>query len=235
MIEEKKCVGTGKARGYGCKEPVPVVLYGKANRVYGLGKSCGCYKDWLINSDEGQKIIAKASLRGKKIVEKKEKKKSREEHSLSLDWSKKLQEEINSIVRTIDKGLTCLARNIRGQIHAGHVYARGGNQTIRYNLHNLHRQSAHSNKYQNDDGKLREGLINEYGAEYMEFIGGLRKTPALTFNNKEYRDLTNKARIILKHLKEKDRIYTKSERIELRNRVNIEMCIYDMEFCEFIN
>ena len=117
-------------------------------------------------------------------------------------------------------------------MHAGHVYARGGNQTIRYNLHNIHRQSAQSNHYQNDDGLLREGLVKEYGNDYMQFISNLRQTPSIHYSNKEYRELTNKARIILKNLQKLDRFYSKSERIELRSRINIELGIYQRCFCE---
>ena len=100
-------------------------------------------------------------------------------------------------------------------------------------MHNIHRQCAQSNRWQNDDGLLREGVVREYGQEYMDFISQLRKTPQLHYNNKEYRDLTEKARVIFKQLKEKDRIYSKSERIELRNRVNVQLGIYPYEFCTF--
>ena len=233
MVENKICRGTGKAIGYGCGKKVPVALYGKPNRVYGLGKSCKCYPTWLTTTVEGSKVLEKAKLSGKKKVEKQIKAKSREEKSLSLNWKKLLQTDINKIVRAIDNGLTCLARGYRGQMHAGHVYARGGNQYIKYNLHNIHRQSAQSNHHQNDDGLLREGVVKEYGQDYMDFISELRRTPEIKYTNKEYRILTNKARVILKELKKVDKIYSKSERIELRNRINLELGIYDAEFCEF--
>lgn len=224
MIKEKKCRGTGKARGFGCGD---LSKY----RKYGLCSTC--QYEWATTNDAGKVWFQKSIISNKKKKENEGKKKSREEKSLSLDWGKKLQTEINAIIRTIDKGLPCLARRKRGQIHAGHVFARGGNQTIRYNLHNIHRQNAQSNHFQNDDGLLREGLINEYGQEYMDFISGLRKTKSLKFNNSEYRYLTTQARIILKSLKEDDKIYNKSERIEMRNRINIEIGIYNLEYCEF--
>ncbi len=86
-------------------------------------------------------------------------------------WYDKLQTEINAIVRIIDKGLPCLARNIHAnQIHAGHIYSRGGTPCLRYNLHNIHRQCAQSNHFQSDDLKLRQGLINEYGRDYMDYL-----------------------------------------------------------------
>lgn len=229
MLEKRICKGTHKyTYGLGCGEPVNA-----KKREFGLGDECGCRNLWLKTDRASEYIAKKIIPKAKKIVKQKIKKQTREEKSLSADWSKRLQDDINSITRTIDKGLTCLARNQRGQLHAGHVFARGGNSTIKYNLHNIHRQCAQSNHYQNDDGKLREGVVREYGQDYMDFISGLRRTPSLNFDNREYRDLTNKARVILKALKAEDKIYSKSERIELRNRINLELKIYSSEFCEF--
>lgn len=222
--KQKKCKGTGKAKGFGCGTM-------SDRRTYGLCPKCKY--DWATSTEEGKEWFKKQKAFTKKRNEKKERKKKRAEKSLQQDWGKLLQTEINAIARTIDAGLTCLATNRRGQMHGGHVYARGGNQTIRYNLHNIHRQCAQSNHFQNDDGKLREGLTNEYGQKYMEFVSKLRQTPTIKYSNVEYRDLTTKARGILRELKKKDKVYSKSERIELRNRVNLELGIYSPLFCEF--
>lgn len=237
----KKCKGTGKAKDFeGCGVELPYTEK-KGIRIYnakfGLGIDCKCYSTWLLSTKEGKEVLNAAKISGKKKVKKEEKRKQFKERtarrSLTKDWSKELQTVINKIVRHIDNGLPCLARKVSGQMHAGHVYARGGNSTIKYNLHNIHRQSAHSNHFQNDDGKLREGIVEEYGQEYMDFISELRRTPQLHFNNKEYRDLTEKARGIFNRMKSERRAYTKSERIEMRNRVNIELGIYHREYCEF--
>ena len=37
---------------------------------------------------------------------------------------------------------------LANQMHAGHVYSRGSNPMLRFNLHNIHRQSAQSNHFQ---------------------------------------------------------------------------------------
>ena len=149
------------------------------------------------------------------------------------DWKKSLQNEINKIVRLIDKDLSCLARNTKGQMHAGHVYARGGNTNIRYNLHNIHRQSAQSNHFQNDDGLLREGLSNEYGKEYMEFISDLRRTPVPKYSQQEYMEMYYKARKIVLRLKKSDINYSLKNRILLRNKINLEMGVYEEKYCIF--
>lgn len=234
----KVCRGTGTAKGFGCNTPLKFTEYNGRrtyDATYGLCPSCKI--DWAINNEEGKKWLSKQTAykikKNKKEKEKEERKELIEAKALIKDWSKELQDVVNKIVRYIDNGLPCLARNQRGQMHAGHVYARGGNQTIKYNLHNIHRQCAQSNHFQNDDGKLREGLINEYGQSYMDFISELRRTPAMNYNNVEYRDLTYKAKSIYKELSKKERVFSKSERIEMRNRINLELGIYDKEFCEF--
>ena len=143
-VKPKKCKGIGKAHGFiGCGE---LSLY----RKYGLCPSC--LSDWSNQTEEGKEFLSSLIIRSNKKMNTDQKKKDRDEKSLNTDWGPKLQDVVNAIVRTIDKDLLCLARNKRGQMHAGHVYARGGNATIRYNLHNIHRQSAQSNHHQNDDG-----------------------------------------------------------------------------------
>ena len=226
-VKAKKCKGIGQANGFdGCNKP-------SVFRKYGLCNSC--LAEWTDTTKEGKEFLSSLVIQSKTKIEKVKKKEHMSEKSLNIDWSSKLQDIVNAIVRTIDHGLLCLARNQRGQMHAGHVFARGGNQTIRLNLHNIHRQSAQSNKWQNDDGLLREGLVKEYGSHYMDFISQLRQTPSLKLSNIEYRELTAMARLILKDLKVADKIYTAMERIELRNRINKELGIYELKYCTFKN
>ena len=224
-MKAKKCIGThSDTKGSGCG----AYAY---QRTFGL--CIQCLRTWAVTTEAGKIWLKKQTAYKIKSNQKEERKELAKERSLHINWSSKLQDEINAIVRSIDKGLTCLARRQGGQIHAGHVFARGGNSTIKFNLHNIHRQCAQSNKWQNDDGLLREGLILEYGNEYMDFISSLRQTPALEFNNSEYRTLTTKARKIVKRLVDEDRIYSLNERIEMRNRINIELKIYDYRYCQF--
>jgi hypothetical protein len=118
-------------------------------------------------------------------------------------------------------------------MHGGHVFAKGGNSSMALNLHNIHRQSAQSNRFQNDDGLLREGLSNEYGENYMQFISELRRTPQLNYLNMEYMDFYKVAKSISKKLIKDGRRYNKEERIVLRNKINLLLCIYESEYCIF--
>jgi len=153
----------------------------------------------------------------------------------TTNWKVKLQDEVCKIARLIDKDLLCLARNKGGQIHGGHIYSRGSNQSIRYNLHNIHRQNAQSNHFQNDDGLLREGLINEYGQNYMDFISQLRRTPELRYDTLEFKERYLKARKIVLRLSKLNLTYTINERIAIRNKINLELDIYDKEYCFYLD
>src|ERR1035437_6717186 len=150
------------------------------------------------------------------------------------NWRKKLQFKVQEIVKYIDRGLPCLARgNFPKRYNAGHIYARGGNTSMALNLHNIHRQSAQSNHFQNDDGLLREGLTNEYGKPYMDFISDLRRTPQLKYSNEDYHQFFLKASGLSLILKKSDNEYDLDARISFRNEVNCQLGIYTAEFCNF--
>lgn len=225
-IKEKKCKGTGKALGYGCSNYTLFRKYGLCN---------DCYRNWLLNTKEGKEVIKKSTISAKKKVDKEKKSERRKSKELITDYSIKLQTKINEIARLIDIGLPCLARrNHAKQIHAGHIYSRGSNFTMRYNLHNIHRQSAQSNHFQNEDGLLREGLKYEYGYEYVEFISSLRSTPSLHYSNAEYKEFYNKASKIVIELRKKGERYNLKQRIDLRNKINLSLNIYDYLFMVYI-
>lgn len=235
MIQQKKCNGIDLAFGFhGCGKIIKV-----ENRKFGLCKEC--LKVWLTTTSKGSDYMNRAMRITKKVHEKEnptikpfDKKQHKKDKEAFKDWSKELQVKVNLIVRLIDKGLPCLARNYQAkQSHAGHLYSRGSNQTIRFNLHNIHRQSAQSNHFQNDDGLLREGLIKEYGQEYMNFISELRRTPQLHIKNAEYHDLYKKASKICLRLQKSDNEYSLEDRIRLRNSINKELGIYDNVYCHF--
>lgn len=229
-VKQKPCKGTdSKTRGLGCG----VLTF---HRKLGLGLMCGCYSDFLLNTEPGKIILQKATLKGsgivKKEIAKESKNKTREQKDKLKNWSAELQKKVNLIVRLIDKGLSCLAtQKMPSQMHGGHVYARSGNQSIRFNLHNIHRQSAQSNHFQNDDGLLREGVVREYGPEYMNFISELRRTPVLKYSNDQYHQFYKKASEIVLKLQKEDKSYCDWERLAKRDIINTELGIYDLEFC----
>lgn len=189
------------------------------------------YKIWLTTTEDGQKEMLKKIAQAKKSIDLAEKEKFNNIKDKVTKWDKKLQSNVQLIARLIDKGLPCLATNKHGQMHGGHIYSRGACSNMRYNLHNIHRQSARSNHWQSDDIKLREGLIKEYGYMYMSFVSGLNKTPQPKLSYIEYKEIYKKSLNIVNELKKADKEYSKVERIELRNKYNLYLSIYDKIYC----
>lgn len=170
----------------------------------------------------------------KKAKEKEQKKWKKEKAQLKknvTNWKNKLQTEVQKIARYIDYGLPCLARETNGQMHGGHVFAKGGHSEIRFDLHNLHRQSAHSNTFKNDDGLLREKLISEYGQEYFDALQSKRNQPVPKHSNEVYHAFYLKARKIANRLHKENKELFKprsvQERIDLREQINKELGIYE--------
>jgi hypothetical protein len=232
MITHKKCKGEGKARGHGCGEMVDVRF-----RKYGLGKKC-CYNAWytywLLNTEEGKKFREKSLVKAKKQIAKKEKADFQKVKDNAKDWRMLLQLKIQHIARLIDVGLPCLAKQHHPEkIDGGHVFARGGNSTIGLNLHNIHRQGAHSNHFQNDDGLMKEGIVREYGQGYMDFLSEMRQCHALKYAQFEYKEFNTIAIKIVKELQRAGQNFSKDERIEMRNRTNERLGIYESQYCRF--
>lgn len=220
----KKCKGINKAHGFkGCGE---VVTY----RKYGLCASC--LVDWMNETEEGEKYLQSVRIVSKKRVEKEEKKKKKIAKDNETNWREKLQTKLQEIARLIDIGQPCLARGYHAnQLHGGHVFSKGSNKTMALNLHNIHRQSAQSNHFQNEDGLFREGLKNEYGIHYYEFLFSLQQTPAIKYLNIEYQEFYKHACKIANKLKKDGQLFTSKQRIEKRNNINIQLGIYGNAYC----
>lgn len=202
-----------------CKEKFEAIFF---NQKFCLEKDecISAFAKW--NKAEAEKKKAKAWRKKKQVFKAKDK--------------DKLQDQINRIVRLIDFGLTCLAKGYHpNQMHAGHIFSRGSESAIRYNLHNIHRQSAQSNHFQNEDGLLREQLKKEYGNSYYDFINGLRRFKGFKLSDSEYYQLYLKARKIANELDKKGYKYSLQDRITLRNEINKELGIYPDEFCYYQN
>ncbi|MCP4984912.1 MAG: hypothetical protein GY928_02250 [Colwellia sp.] len=157
MIDKKKCKGNGKAKGYGCGDMIPVSLYGKSNRVYGLGLSCKCYSNWLLNSNEGKNKLNKASLKAseprlsmERAISDNKSRKNRETLGASLEHTQKI---VNEYIRLRDKGKCCISSNIgwRDDFQAGHCYSVKQFNDLRFDYDNIHGQSQYANLYLEGD------------------------------------------------------------------------------------
>lgn len=233
-IKQKKCKANTKAQGFkSCDKEVYRFKFGMCR---------SCFRDWCTGTEEGKayfnsqriKVTALAVKNVQQTASKTYNKEKKDRRDKKKHWNIELQPEINHIARLIDKGQPCTATKLtRGKWNGGHVFSVGSNNTTRFNLHNVHIQCVHSNKYSNDDAKMRLGIRRVYGDNYGEFVKRIQSTPAIHYSNVEYHEFTTKARGIVRRLKKVNNVYSKGERIQLRNDINEELNIYDFEFCVF--
>lgn len=89
-----------------------------------------------------------------------------------------LQREINKLAKLIDQRFnytTCIDCNkpFGKQVDAGHFTSVGANETLRYNLHNIHSQKSDCNQNGLGGGKRLEylrGLTHRYGELYAQYV-----------------------------------------------------------------
>jgi hypothetical protein len=143
----------------------------------------------------------------------------------------KLQKEINTIVRLLDKNTLCHSsrKPLRGKYDAGHVYPVSGHGEIRYNLFNIYAQSVHANQYKDgDQANYLETLKYVFGAEHEEYVKSLKSIYSkLNFKLIDFPEKIKIARKIVRELLAEDRDYTTTERIELRKEYNKRIGIYE--------
>lgn len=228
MVAKKTilCKGKGISLGYGCGELI--------QQKYGLCRAC--LYEFYSTDERGKEIweqeLAKTSRKEEKQDIKEWNSRKKELRYTDNAWLKdKIQDNINKMIRFIDYGHPCLARNIGAcgisdtQFHAGHIHSRGANASIAWNLHNIHRQSAQSNHWQSDDHKMRVGLVRVFGAAYAEFVENLTISPPLNLTNQELVVLKLKTDEIVLKMKTPT-VNTISELVKKRNEINIKLGIY---------
>ena len=181
-----------KLKSYSCKYCGE--KYEMTAREYG-SRSMGAAKR-SCKSTECMKDAAMAFLESKKSAEKKEWKKRKE--VLKKDVGKKvnlndepLQKAINKIARLLDKDQPCLARPFdrNKNFDGGHVIPKSRYLCLRYHLWNIHKQGKQSNRSQEDDMLMLEGIERRYGKERRSFLETLHiKYPILKLSTPEKSD-----------------------------------------------
>jgi hypothetical protein len=161
--------------------------------------------------------------RKEKLNWQKEKKKRTDELKTHSDWSKELQIEVNTIVRLIDKGAPCISslRNGNEQMQAGHRFSCGAFPQLRFNLFNIHGQTASENMYNsgNPDG-YDHGLSCIYGDKYLKEVHGLKKKyPILKLSIPELIHAKARAKKIVKGLKELNATFTPEQTDRVKKEV----------------
>lgn len=226
MIHKKKCKGINKAKGFkGC---------GELRFIQYAGLCKDCLYEWLYHTGEGKELMDKRVIpNAKKEVKKKDRDKTkllREKIETKTDVEKKLQKEINHIVRLIDNGHPCISsgRSLGKNYDAGHLYSTGANPTIRFHLLNIFAQSVHDNQHKGGNELAYFLRLEEvFSKELQDRVLSLKQIDALHLSKEELRDKLSVARGIVKWLKLQDRYFDHWERITLRDRFNEELGIYN--------
>ena len=163
----KPCKGTGQAKGYGCGKPT-------IHRIYGLGKSCGCYGAWLFNSEAGK-------IKLKKAIEKAQKPRKDLERVRVERSSKKSLEALKNSLKTIchkyirlrDKYKNCISCGAIWNEHfqAGHFYKAEIYSNLKFHAKNINGQCRECNlrKDGNFEG-YRQGIIKRYGKSTLKHL-----------------------------------------------------------------
>ena len=78
-------------------------------------------------------------------------------------------------LRDVGNKCICCAKEMTGQIHAGHYLESGNNPQIRFDEDNIHSQKAQCNTFQGGNSDdYRGNLIKKIGLERVERLDGMR-------------------------------------------------------------
>lgn len=170
-VKKKKCKGTGKAINYGC---------GELHIPHKFGLCSHCFVFWIFNTDSGRAFLESTKIRAKKNVQKEQKKEQRQKKEAIRNkhwYEKKLESEVNEIVRVIDNDKGCISckcgweTNTERQFHAGHRKSVKSNPTIRFNVFNIWKQCSICNNWESaNEREYDKGIIKYYGAEMLDYI-----------------------------------------------------------------
>jgi len=198
MIDNKTCKGNGKAKGYGCSTLVPVSLYGQSNRIYGLGKSCGCYSKWLTTSKEGKEKLNRSIL---KATAPREKLQQARTHKKEFDKLGTLIKNTviicHKYIRQRDKHKPCIScgEPWTDSHQAGHFYKAELFSTLKFNEDNIHGQCVGCNiRKEGNESQYRVNLPDRIGIDqYNELnrLAGLEKKSTFKWSRTELKRISN--------------------------------------------
>lgn len=211
--KEKRCGAKGRAAGYtGCGLP-------SLHRKYGLCMKC--YHKWLRSTPEGKEIIQQAIRKASKGLLKISRKEHREKKAEVKTMGKikgDLQKEINTIVRLIDHGRSCISCEHGTMVEwtrqrqAGHRLSVGSTPSLRYNLWNIFCQCSICNhRLSSNPREYDKGIVKLHGTMVLNQCKSLLlQYPELKASREELIQATKKAREIIREIN-KGKDFTRDE------------------------
>ena len=174
MAKQKKCKGTGKAKGHGC---------GEIRFLYRYGLCQFCFRTWLLKTPEGAEVLNRSQIRAKKDVAKINQEKDRQAKVNIKTIAELLHEAkapFQKLIRIRDHGGICICCERRlpfniGDFDAGHYYSAESHRGLIFHPHNVNGQRKYCNKYlYGNESGYAIGLTKKIGEEDFNKLKDLR-------------------------------------------------------------
>ena len=163
--KEKKCKGTGKAKGHGCNTPSLWRKYGLCN---------DCYRNWLLNTPAGAEIIKKSTLRASRKVKQDHAREHREWKEKNKSIQKLIQDArkpFQQYIRMRDANNKCIScPSVDSDIwDAGHFKKAELYTGMIFDERNCHKQCRKCNVFlDGNEGEYRKRLIEIFGPDWVD-------------------------------------------------------------------
>lgn len=174
ISKDKNCKGsTEKTKGYGCGKP-------SKERIFGLGKECKCYTNWLLKSDAGAEYLKRVTLKitaprvdlEKAIVDNKER--------VKLTYLLvNVRNIFHEYIRLRDKGKDCICCGVpyNSNFHASHFYKAELYSNLKYDENNVFGGCQKCNLLlEGNESGFRTGLIQRYSIDFVNEIDNKAKS-----------------------------------------------------------
>jgi len=166
-VKAKKCKGTGKAVDFGCGTM-------QLKRIYGLGVSCKCYQNWLLNSDAGREKIKKETLKISQPRIAMEKAIEENKHRVKLSYLLTNTKNIcHEYVRLRDGGKPCISCGTpyKEDFQAGHFYKAELFSNLKFDEKNISGQCRQCNlRKEGNESGYRVGIIQRYNEDHLKYL-----------------------------------------------------------------
>lgn len=203
MKKTKPCKGINKAFGYdGCGKEV-----NSLERTYGLCRVC--YWDWMQNNEAGKIHYQKQFLpKVKKLTEKEQRKKNKEEKESMKSISRLINEARTPFQRWIrfrDANEPCIScGTTKAKIwHSGHYLKAELFTGVIFHEKNVNKQCERCNTFLNgNESEYRIGLVKKYGekaVKELEEEANLKRQ--YKFEREELKEIKERYQKLLKEIK----------------------------------
>lgn len=223
MIRTPLVKKPGKGKCKICKDP-----FKKIRMIQPVCQKHDCMVKYSMQQVAKQRANKKKSDDRKSRQEKKE---AKEKLKTPSDFKNDLQHEINHIARIIDYGYNCISCGGNGKAQGGHYHTVKAHPAIRFNLFNVWIQDYYCNvKLSSNISGYNIGLKETFGPELKEYIenGIILQYPELHITKFELIEKIALARKIIRELP-KEKKYSLVERVEMRQKLNERMGMYNIE------